>query len=122
MTRPVESQWLTLQARYAAASDALTTYRMALTGGYGDYRYAKRSELARLEKLSQRCDRCSNAIFGWLAEHSPRQWLAGVPAWWICTKLTYADALTSGALSVMPPVPYGGTPASVAAFAREVKP
>jgi hypothetical protein len=43
-----------------------------------------------------------------------------VPHWWVMEDLSYEDATTRGALSVVPPCGYGARPSDVERFAAAV--
>lgn len=115
-----ESRFSALQERFRKAADAASNLRFALNYKYGEVYNAKRSERDKLDKLRERESKAADAIFAWLEANSPRNWRHGCPYYWICTELTYADAVTSGALSVVPPVCYGGSPQDSIRFARPV--
>lgn len=118
---PTEAEWLKLQARYLAAFGAQEALKVALDRKYSDAMFARRTERARLETLRERTYKAEQACCAWLYEHSPRRWSTGCPVHWICSRLTYADALTTGPLSVVPPLAYGQTEAHRAAFCRSAQ-
>ncbi|HLZ30845.1 MAG TPA: hypothetical protein VKV73_26300 [Chloroflexota bacterium] len=113
---PSESQWLAFQARYVAAQVAATEYRSALKRQYRESYFAPAGKRARLEALDARQSKTEEVIYAWLYEHSPRRWSAGVPLHFVCSRLSFSDALTAGRLSVTPPLAYGGTPGAMAEF------
>lgn len=109
-----------LQAKYRKAHERLLSYQYELQRQYGETWRAPAGKQRRYEALREVEQSASGAIFDWLREYSPREWSCGVPSHWICTELTEADALTSGELSVIPPVAYGATPAYVRSLAGAV--
>lgn len=107
-----------LQAKWRKLAEALRDELYKLDRAYGKSWMAPESKRRKLEALRARESAASDAIFSWLDAHSPRAWRSGVPANWICDELTEADALTRGALSVVPPVAYGCNPSHVRQFAQ----
>lgn len=108
-----------LQARWRAAHDKQHDLRFKLRYAYGDtyYIHAPKAKRDRADRASKAADFVQDAIFAWLDANSPRSWRTGVPCYWVCESLTYADAITTGQLSVTPPVAYGGLPSDSIRFA-----
>ena len=102
-------RWSALQERYRAAATAERELRSRLQARYGCAAYAPRSEWVKLKVAERRERRAHDACFTWLSRVSPRDWNCGVPYAWVCSELTYVDAVTCGPLSVEPPLAYGTT-------------
>ena len=102
-------RWRALQENYRAAAAAERELRSRLQVRYGSASYAPRAERAKLEVAERRERRAHDACFAWLSRFSPRDWNCGVPYTWVCSELTYVDAVTCGPLSVEPPLAYGTT-------------
>lgn len=79
--------------------------------------YWSKREVATYEKLKRAAGRAEQSFFKFLKTIQKRDFSVGVPAWWIRDVLTYEDATTTGALSVVPPPAYGYTELSVQQFA-----
>jgi hypothetical protein len=118
MTKQV--RWEYMQERWRKAIEAARTLQFDLKYHYGETYSAPRAKREKLDRLWAREASASDAIFAWLDANSPRQWRTGVPAYWICGDLSFADALTSGHLSVIPPVCYGSFPSDSIRFAAAV--
>ena len=110
-----------LQERWCVAHEAMLTVLYSLDRRYGKAAYAPLGKRAKLEAAYKREDKASDAIFAWLDARSPRDWRHGVPAYWVCTQLTEADALTAGQLSVVPPPAYGHYESDAVRFAMPVE-
>lgn len=109
-----------LQARWRAADVALSEHSASLRYRYGNTWQAKPAERKRLDALRDREGHAVDAIMAWLDNHSPRDWRRGVPCHYVCGALTYADAVTSGPLSVVPPVAFGCYQSDAVRFAQPV--
>lgn len=120
-TATLSRQWATLQRRWRVYADRVEVYKRGLRATYGYSWSAPSGKRRRLEYLQDREYNASRAIFAWLDEHSPRQWRSGCPAYWICEALTFADAITAGPLSAVPPPAYGHTEADSVRFAGPVR-
>ena len=105
------AEWVKLQAQYRAVYDAFRSQRVSLEAKYGHdwFAYCGRLESARINRLQDRLSKATDRILDWLDEHSPRNWHVGTACHWICTELTYDDAVTSGPLSAVPQLAYGMT-------------
>lgn len=106
-----------MQGKWRAAHQAAWEYRLTLKLAYGESYHAPRGKRERLERLTAREDQASDAIFAWLDANSPRDFRRGVPADWVCGSLSYADAVTHGPMSVVPPVAFGCYPSDSQRFA-----
>lgn len=113
-----------LQARWRKAREKASELRYKLESAYGwmYFVHAPKGKRDRLDLARAAEDKAQDAIFTWLDQNSPRDWRRGVPCNWVCDSLTYADAITSGQLSVTPPVAYGGDITDSLRFARPVAP
>lgn len=111
-----------LQAKWRAAHKKELDLSFAANHKYGTwYIHAPRGVRERIERARAAESKAMDAVFAWLDAHSPRAWRTGTPAYWICDKLTYADAMTEGQLSVVPPPPYGYTTHEMERFARPIE-
>lgn len=123
MTRQsTAEQWQRSQEAYRRAQEALEGVERNLRLQYGDIFWARAGDRKRLDALRARRDRIANQMIGFLIKYSPRGegWRYGVPLHWICAELTFEDALTSEALSVVPPLAYGQTVERRAAFCAPI--
>jgi hypothetical protein len=77
-------------------------------------------ERARLASFTRAQDRAIDEMMALLDQIGAREWWHGVPIHWVMTELTYADAVTNGSLSVVPPAPYGYTTREMQQFAAPV--
>jgi hypothetical protein len=111
MTTPIlkARRWTNLQACYRANRAVAADLSAKLRARYGEVAYAPDGKQARLTAAYERVDRLADACYAWLAEFSPRYWRAAVPETWVCTELSYHDAITRGELSAEPPLAYGAT-------------
>jgi len=109
----------TLQAQIRALLREKGERLVALHVKYGsaNTHYASKGEKAPIDRLNTRIGRLSDKLFALLADISPRDWRSGVPCHWAITKLTYDDATTRDALSVIPPAAYGYTEHDARMFA-----
>jgi hypothetical protein len=118
------AEWEALQAAYKAAYDRTYAHTAAMKAKYGENAYTfamNRTERTTQSKLYSRQSAASEACSAWLETFAaPRQWSSGVPAHWLYTCLTYADAMTYGRMSEVPPVAYGSTPAYARQFAEPI--
>lgn len=75
----------------------------------GNVRWASATERKKLDKLDAQRERVGEKMFAMLEKHSPRDWMHGVPSWWIYSKLTWADAMKAPGepLSTSPPAAFG---------------
>ena len=106
-----------LQARYQALNERYHEMRRELIRQYGDHWKAPCGKQDKLAALDTRTSAAMERVFVWLDENSPRFWRTGCPAYWICEELTYEDAMTTGPLSVIPPLCWGQTPDDMRRFA-----
>lgn len=118
-----QARFEALQAKWRSAQTKAHDLRFELQYHYGDmYRVrAPKAKMAKADKASAAEERAQDAIFTYLEANSPRSWRSGVPCYWVCDKLTYADAITAGQMSVIPPVSYGGMPSDSIRFAGPVQ-
>lgn len=106
-----------LQARAQATAAAETAYRHELSARYSYHGFAPAAHQRRLDRLQERARAASDAYHALLVLISPRDWTRGIPAQWVRERLTWDDAITSGALSVIPPAAYQYTERDSRAFA-----
>lgn len=115
-----QERFESLQARWRKAQEAVSELSYNLRSRYGNTWSAPAALRNKYERAQKREHAASDAIFTWLDNNSPRQWRIGVPAHWVCDSLTYADAITADALSVIPPPCYGSYPGDSQRFAQPV--
>lgn len=96
-----------LQTRAQDADRKVTDLRLALERQYQDDLYAPAGKRRELERLKVSASKHESRYFEYLQVLSPRRWEQGVPYRWIRDVLTYDDAVTTDALSVVPPPAYG---------------
>jgi hypothetical protein len=113
----IRSRWMQVQARRDA-------HRSAMLAKYGRHdpprSWMNKGESARQDAILAADLRETERMCMLLDRVSPRNWRAGVPAHWLMSELTWEDAITSGRLSVVPPVAYGMTPRDVDAFSTAI--
>lgn len=116
-----QAKFEALQARWRKADHRERELAYQLRQRHGAYLigcpHGQREKLARASDAEARA---AEAIFSWLDACSPRSWRRGCPSSWVCDHLTYADAVTAGPLSVIPPPAYGCYPDDMLRFARPV--
>lgn len=116
-----EAKFDAKRAKYLKAVEKRTAIQVELATKYGDgfkNSWLNAGELRRLEGAKTRASDLADEFFVFVASISPRDWSNGIPFTWIVEKLTYADAVTRGALSVVPPASYGGSASDNERFAR----
>ena len=108
-----------LQAKWRALNDRVRQMTCQLSYKYGSpwYVHAPWGQREKVDAMNKREDAAMEAVFAWLDDNSPRSWRVEVPAYWVCSELTLADALTTGQLSVVPPPGYGSFPCDSVRFA-----
>lgn len=110
-----------LQTKWRTAADKLEAIQYALRSKYTRYLIGIAStEQSKLDRARAAESKASDAVYEWLDVHSPRDWRYGVPCSYVCRDLTEADAITTGELSVIPPVCFGGTVNESRQFAAAV--
>ena len=106
-----KKRWDDLHAAYAKAQEALHEYDRQLHSHYGRYehQWLKKGERDKLEKLQERAGKIGDKIVELIKKISPRDWMSGVPAYWIRSELTWEDAIRPKGepLSVTPPTAWG---------------
>lgn len=109
-----------LQANWHARSIAEDKIRLRLQEAYGpDYFVAaNKTELQKLERAGVQTQKASEKFYTWLDCNSPRNWRSGIPIWWVCSELTYEDAMTKDRLANMPPPAFGYTIKDRETFAK----
>lgn len=120
-TSATATRFAQLQARWQDADLAARLLRNELDRRYQSHRYAKSGERKKLESLERAGRKHSDRFLGLLASISPRDWTSGVPVVWLRDGLTYADAVTTGALSVVPPPSWGSTVRDSEMFAMPIR-
>jgi hypothetical protein len=114
-----------IRARWVKACDAERAYRLDVLLS----RYAKTNpssswlnatERRRLEAFRRAQDRASDAMFELLDRIGGRYWRSLIPHHWVMEELSYEDATTRGALSVVPPCGYGTSAREVERFAAAI--
>jgi hypothetical protein len=119
-----ETRFADLQVHARVTRDAALAVRGDLNRRYTYHGYAKAAERKRLERLQRAADRAQEAFTSYLCTIAPaeRDWYRGVPLHWLIDSLTYADAVTRDALSVVPPAAYGYAESWPRMFARAIGP
>lgn len=107
-----EEKFDAIKRRYANAKAREDAYRLdVLLRKYGQCRppisWLTRGENKRIETFRRSQDRAIESMMTLLARVSDRNWYSGSPCHWIMRELTYSDAITSDALSIIPPPAYG---------------
>jgi hypothetical protein len=122
MSTADEKQFAAIQARFRAAQEREETYRLdVLYRKYRDRRpprsWLTSGEIKRLDALRIAQDKIGESMFTLLDRIGGRDWRVGCPYMWVMTELTYADAITTGPLSAIPPIPYGYSERDAKVFA-----
>lgn len=78
-------------------------------GAPGRQHYWSSREVKLYEKLKKAQSRAEASFFKHLKTVQTRDFSVGVPVWWLRDKLTFEDATTTDAMSVIPPPAYGYT-------------
>jgi hypothetical protein len=117
------NRFLDLQRRWIDAYGEYETMRWRLREKYGphtwDYHYSA-AERRKLDSLSRRMDRLVASMYRLLSRISPRDWSHVVPTRWVMSELSFEDAITDGAMSVIPNPAYGYTREDARRFAERV--
>lgn len=119
-----EKRFKSLRARWLSAGQAMQEFRAKMDCHYGNWWYSHHFTAAQQKKqlsLRRRSEKVSDAFYELLDTISPRQWRSGVSYHWVLNQLTYADATTTGALSVMPQAAYGATESQMRELMRPVR-
>lgn len=113
-----EQKFHALQAKWREAADTERKCRIDLSVRYGgSIHYAKAAERKRLDQFSKAERKACDRFCKHLASISPRDWSSSVPVSWLRDRLTYADALTTEALSMVPDPAWSYTDRDMRAFA-----
>lgn len=108
--RKVKADPVTFAELQTAAREAQECWRdcaRELDRKYQDRAYAPSAKRRKLDQLDRAEKRARERFWRYLEAISPRQWDRGIPASWLTDGLTFADAVTREALSVIPPAAYG---------------
>lgn len=121
-----EQRFNAIRARWVASRDKEHAYRFDVllrkyAMAYPPSSWLTRGEIAHLDRFRRAQDRESTKFFVLLDRISPRNWHEFVPHAWVMEHLTWADAVTRGALSIVPPAGYGSRRSDVEAFAEGVR-
>lgn len=113
------------QQRYRDAIERRDAFRYGvLLRKYGrldpSRAWMTRGEIDRLDRFRRAEDRAGDALFAVLDRVSLRGWRSGPPFAWVMTELSWTDATTADALSVVPPCGYGSTPRDMELFAAPI--
>src|SRR4051812_4673262 len=107
----------TLQQRIGVAQREYDTRRATVIAAYSDVAYAPKGKRELLDRLAARVNRDSAKLYALLDRVSPRDWRTGVPVAYVHARLTWHDATTRAELGAVPPAAYGGSDATMRAFA-----
>ena len=110
-----ETRFTTLQQRWQTAAETDRTLSFRARG-----RAMTSKDGLRLTRAHAAETRACDAFCAYLTEISPRAWGQGIPCTWLRTALTFADATTAEALSVVPPPAYGWAPQDLVPFTLPV--
>lgn len=117
-----EQKFNAIRERILKAHERRDGFEDSMRRKYGETRppqaWMTRAECAKDDSLDRAVSKGWDAMFALLANISPRSWSTGVAAWWVAEKLTYADAITDGPLSVVPVPGFGTTQREVERFAE----
>lgn len=107
--RALEGRWNKLQGQYREKDEQYESLRRDLQIRHGDVRWAPATPKKKLDRLAAQRDKIGDKMFDMLDKHSPRDWMHGVPSWWIYLKLPWADAIRPAdePLSETPPTAHG---------------
>lgn len=119
--RPDPERFAELQGKAREAERVRWEYGHALDYRYQDRAYAPAAKRHKFEVLERAAKRTADRYFAYLEAISPRTWDHGIPYAWIRDELTYADAVTRDALSVIPRPAYGYTPADILRYIGPVR-
>lgn len=119
-TNAAAERFMKLQTNAQEADAKVMELRNELNRRYQHHWYAPAGQRKQLERLEAAASRHSDKFHAYLTSLSPRSWDSGVPASWVRDCLTYADAVTTGALSVVPPPAWGYDVRQMEEFARPV--
>lgn len=121
-TKTDEGRFHEIRRRWLEKVEREETYRMDVL--YAKYRsrmpersWMTKGELDRIERMRTAQDRESDKMFGLLDRIGGRDWRSHAPHHWVMRELTFADATTTGALSIVPPPSYGCTEQRMLVFA-----
>lgn len=116
-----EARFHALQERWRIAEEKREAFRYRLFDKYRSFTVydheMTKAERTKRESLQRAADKIGEALLTLLDEVSPRRWRSGAPYHWIMEHLTWADAITAGPLSVIPPPAYGMVPSDMRRFA-----
>ena len=120
--KPDPEVWRQLQTAAQMTAEKRRTARAHLDARYGPHGdvYARASERHALAVLDRAERRAWDRLYAYLSAISPRDWASTVPTTWIRDRLTFADATTRDALSVVPDPAYGYTEQDARAFAAAI--
>jgi hypothetical protein len=122
-TKKHQTRFNKLRAKYQAITTARDEFRSTLAAHYGvnfQRSWLKPSEQRKLAAFAARADMVEEDFFTLLDAISPRSWRSIVAVSWIMESLTFADAVTAGAITAEPTGGYGATLADLNRFCRPV--
>lgn len=109
---------------WSAVQERRQTFSRDMQSRYGAYdpprAWMTRTEIKRLDSILTADSKRTDQMCALLDDISPRDWRSGVPSHWLMSDLTFEDATTRGALSVVPPCAYGMRPADMEGFRCKV--
>lgn len=116
------AKFISLQIKARLTAAASDNFRRELDYHYQSYKFAPMTKQRKLESLRKAADKAWDKFFVFFTDGSPRSWSQIVPCNWIRDSLTFDDAVTAGALSVVPPQALGASRSQLEAFARPTEP
>jgi hypothetical protein len=116
-----ETRFTELQRKAREAEQAARSTRAILESRYQAVCYAPIGKRKQYETLQRKESAAFDRFYKFLESISPRAWNSGVPLAWLRDSLTYADAVTRGQLSTVPPPAWGFYEADSRRFAEPVR-
>jgi hypothetical protein len=116
-----EARFIELQVKAREAAAKRDAFRRDLDFKYGRMIYAKIGERKQLDKLDAAEKRAFDRFYAHLTKIAGRDFGTGFPTYWLRDCLIYADAITRGQMSTVPPAAWGYTDHAMRQFAEPVR-
>ncbi len=122
-TKADQTKFHKLQGQFRALDERRDSLLRAAEIKYGPrgIHYASKAEQKTVDALSAKINKVTDAYFALLDRVSPRSWHYLVSAWWVRSRLTWHDAITTGPLSTIPEGSYGSDLRELQRFAGPVR-